>query len=359
MQPTLLAPNLVVPAPQPFRPRRPWLNGDLQTLRDSLRPQRLPRDLGQPQRFVLEGGDQLLGLLDAPIQSQCRALVVVVHGLAGGSDRIGPRRLALTLQQAGFAVLRLNLRGAGPGRALARGSYAAQCNRDLLPVLRQARRLAAGAPLLAAGISLGGTNLLNAVLAPEAQKQSLPLLDGLVCISSPLDLQACSRQIERPRNRLYERWLVRRLVAEVAADPCGLSVRERAALQRADLRSIRCFDAALTAPRWGYGSVDAYYREASPLPRLLVSCRELPPTLIVHACDDPWVPVASAQQLQQAIAAQQVCGVEVLLSESGGHNGFHGVGDNTAGRVGCWSDRLTASWLQEQVAVQPALSLSA
>ena len=367
MQSTLLAPTLLAPAPQPFRPRRPWLNGDLQTLRDSLRLQRLPRDLGQPQRFVLEGGDQLLGLLDLPIQSQCSALVVVVHGLAGGSDRIGPRRLALTLQQAGFAVLRLNLRGAGPGRALARGSYAAQCNRDLVPVLRQARRLAGGAPLLGAGISLGGTNLLNALLAPDVQSQRAPLLDGLVCISSPLDLQVCSRQIERPRNRIYERWLLRRLVAEVAADPCGLSNLERAALQRADLRSIRDFDAAITAPRWGYGSVDAYYREASPLPRLLARWRELPPSLFLHALDDPWVPAESAQALQQAVAAQRACGISVMLTQSGGHNGFHGVGDSAPGRCGCWSDRLTASWMQQQVcvqaggqvALQPALLLSA
>ena len=345
--------------PEAFWPRRPWFNGDLQTLRDSLRPQRLPLDRGQPHRFALTGGDQLLGLLDTPLQAP-QGLVVVVHGLAGGSDRVGPRRLAGTLQQAGFAVLRLNLRGAGPGRALARGSYAAQCNRDLVPVLRQVRQLAAGAPLLGAGISLGGTNLLNALLASGAQRQSTPLLDGLVCISSPLDLQACSRQIERPRNRIYERWLLRRLAAEVAADPHGLNASERVALRQRDLRSIRGFDAAITAPRWGYGSVDAYYDDASPLSRLIEEGPQaLPPTLIVHALDDPWVPVAAAQRLQAATAELKHGTLNVLLTARGGHNGFHGKADGTAGRCGCWSDRLAARWLQQQVAVQPSLPRSA
>ena len=348
-----------------FAPRWPWLNGDLQTLRDSLRPQRLPADHGQPHRFLLDDGDQLLGLLDPPLpavsQGRPLAVVVVVHGLAGGSDRIGPRRLALTLQRAGFAVLRLNLRGAGPGRQLARGSYAAQSNRDLVPVLRQMRQLAAGLPLLGVGLSLGGTNLLNAVVHAEPEA----LLDGLVCMSSPLDLQACSRQIARPRNRLYERWLLRRLVAEAAADPHGLAPAERIALGQGQLRSIRGFDAAITAPRWGYPSVEAYYADASPLPRLLERPQQRPPTLIVHALDDPWVPVAAAQQLHQGLATarqqgdQPPAALEVLLTSAGGHNGFHARSDSSAAVGGCWSDRLAARWLQRLIADQLLSSPSA
>mgnify|MGYP006273081239 CR=1 FL=1 len=255
-------------------------------------------------------------------------------------------------------MLRLNLRGAGPGRALARGSYAAQCNRDLVPVLRQVRQLAAGLPLMGVGLSLGGTNLLNAVLHAERDAAPEALLDALVCISSPLDLQACAQQIARPRNRIYERWLLRRLVAEVAADPHGLSTHERAALAQRQVGSIRGFDAAITAPRWGYRSVEAYYDDASPATRLLARPRNLPPTLIVHALDDPWVPAAAAQQLHSQITSQgwqgqhPGCLLEVLLTPNGGHNGFHGIGDAMAADGGCWSDRLAAHWLQGQLSAQ-------
>ena len=342
---------------KPFRPRPPWLNGDLQTLRDTLRPVALPPDQGAPVQIPVGGDDQLVALLDPPLGgAEPRALVLLMHGLGGSSSRSGLRRMGTTLQHAGFAVLRLNMRGAGPGRALARGTYAASCNSDLLPALARARELAAGRPLLGMGISLGGTKLLNALLTGPG------LLDGLVTISSPLDLAACSEQIERPRNRVYKRWLLQRLVAQTLADPFGVSEQEREALAgrgpMGPMESIRAFDGAITAPRWGYRSVDHYYREASPLQRLQVHAEDpqlpsrspwpslLPPTLVVHAIDDPWVPVAAAQQL----AALKLHGVEVLLTAAGGHNGFHGRCDRRGAEPGNWGDRLTARWFERLLA---------
>lgn len=352
---------VTLPLPQrlglePFRPRFPWLNGDLQTLRDTLRPVRLDPDVGEPLTIPVGGGDQLLALFDPPLPAgrDPYALVLLLHGLGGGSEREGLRRMGQTLQRAGCAVLRLNLRGAGAGRPLARGTYAARCNSDLWPVLARARQLAnqlapGGRPLLGVGLSLGGTQLLNAVLArPEAA-----LLDGLVCVSSPLDLQACSRQIDRPRNRLYQRWLLRRLLQQTLADPFGVSPAERQQLRgqgpQGPLRTLRGFDAAITAPRWGYTSVDDYYAQASPLgPLLEGAAASLPPTLLVHAADDPWVPVASIRRL----AAAEPSGISLLISPQGGHNGFHGRGDRAAGQ-GCWGDRLTARWLSRLLGQGP------
>ena len=327
---------------EPFRPRLPWLNGDLQTLRDTLRPVALPPEAGEPVPIPVGGGDQLLGLLDPPLnRAEPLGLVLLMHGLGGSSNRSGLRRMGHTLQHAGFAVLRLNMRGAGPGRELARGTYAASCNSDLLPALARARQLAAGRPLLGMGISLGGTKLFNALLSGPG------LLDGLVTISSPLDLAACSAQIERPRNRIYKRWLLQRLVAQTLADPFGVSTRERALLEGRSaigpITSIRTFDDAITAPRWGYRSVEHYYREASPLPQLRARSACLPPTLVLHAIDDPWVPVEAARQL----AALQLPGVEVLLTTAGGHNGFHARCDGGSDGPGNWGDRLTARWFAQ------------
>jgi predicted alpha/beta-fold hydrolase len=330
-----------------FQQRWPWIGPDLQTLRDTLRPPILPPDQGQP--LTLAVGDQasLLAMVDPPLPvapgqpGEPWGLVVLLHGLGGSSEREGLRRMGLSLQAAGLVVWRLNLRGAGPGRPLAAGTYAARCDRDLLPVLRRAREQAGGRPLLGVGISLGGTMLLNAALAAPG------VLDALVCTSSPLDLTDCSRQIERPRNRVYQRWLLRRLCAQTLADPFGVSTVERRALEGLDRpRTIRAFDAAITAPRWGYSSVEHYYQEASPLPRLLGTSRvgerdhpALPPTLLLHALDDPWVPVSGAQ----AVAARSLPGVEVVLTAWGGHSGFHGVGDAS---LSCWGDQLTVRWLK-------------
>ena len=352
-----------------YRQRWPWLGGDLQTLRDTLRPVALPLDHGTPIQIAVPAlasgaadAGHLLAYLDRPLGRDGapapapKGLVVVLHGLGGSSRREGLRRLGLSLQGAGFAVLRLNLRGADPGRHLAGGTYAASCNSDLLPVLERARLLASELateaaaavplPLYGAGISLGGTMLLNACLtAPGA-------LDGLFCASSPLDLAACSASIERPRNRIYQRWLLQRLVRQTLADPFGVSALEAEQLGSSPPRSIRAFDAAVTAPRWGFASVDAYYRGASPLPQLLDQPDRLPPTLLLQALDDPWVPAVSVQRLQAAqtsasrVSADSARPLEVLLTARGGHNGFHGPGDRLP--TGCWSDRVACAWLNQR-----------
>jgi uncharacterized protein len=281
-------------------------------------------------------GDRLLLLEDQPPQP--RAWVVLVHGLGGSSDRPGIRRLAQALLAARFGVWRLNLRGAGAGRSLAQGTYAAACNADLLPVLAAARQRAAGLPLLGVGLSLGGAVLLNAVLAQADG------LDGLACVSSPLDLAACAERIDAPRNWLYQRVLLGGLLRQTLADPRAKLQLCAAALR--SIRTIRQFDAAVTAPRWGYHSVDHYYEQASPL-LLLGRGAPVPPTLLLHARDDPWVPATAVLALQERSPA----GVEFCLPSQGGHNGFHAaagrsaaVGQALSGRPS-WADRAVVGWL--------------
>ena len=359
----------------PFRPRWPWWSSDLQTLRDTLRNPSLGPDQGQPILTDLGQGDRLLSSLDGPLDratsrplgqgdagGQARGLVLVLHGLGGSSQAAGVRRLGQLLQRNGFAVLRPNLRGAGQGRPLARGSYAAQCNRDLLPLLAQARQLAQGRPLLAVGLSLGGTVLLNGCLAedslgsPSPSPGALPRLDGLACVSSPLDLVACSAQIDQPRNRLYQRWLLQRLHRQVRTDPQADRPGGLPTDRGGPAPSIRSFDTQITAPLWGYPSVEAYYTGASPLARLLQGAQGrglgLPPALWLHASDDPWVPADGTKALAAALAKFSKDrgpgrgDAAVLITPGGGHNGFHGQGDPI---TASWSDRLVLAWLLQLV----------
>ena len=325
--------------PPPFQQRWPWIGPDLQTVRDTLCRARLPAEQGRPWTVDIPGSGQLLLVEDAPARCGQRGWVLLVHGLGGSSDRPGVRRRAQTLLVAGFGVWRLNLRGAGAGRHLASGTYAAACNRDLLPVLAAARQRAAGFPLLAVGLSLGGTVLLNAVLERSNG------VDALVCVSSPLDLAACADQIAAYRTRLYQRVLLGGLIRQTLADP---QAKLPAKMLRS-IRSIRQFDATVTAPRWGYRSVDHYYQEASPLQRLSQGV-DVPPVLLLHARDDPWVPAAAVTSLQ----ARGPAGVEFCLPRHGGHNGFHaildrhGETDQSCQWRASWADRCVESWLAQR-----------
>ena len=273
--------------------------------------------------------------------------MLVLHGLGGSSDGPGPRRLALALVAEGFAVLRLNLRGAGRGRPLARGTYCALCNDDLAPALARARQLAADLaraaspeapplPLFGAGISLGGTVLLNGCLHGSATGWP-----GL------RQQPARSDRLRRPVRAPPQPRLPPLAAGPAAGADPGRSGRARGRPsvrpfwgRDESARSV-AFDGAITAPRWGFASVAEYYSAASPLEPLLEG-RLLPPTLLLHAGDDPWVPVGPLQRLAAATAGRGAPAPRVVITPRGGHNGFHAPGD---GPGACWADRLVAAWL--------------
>ncbi len=344
----------------PFKQRIPWIGGDLQTLRDTFVEDESLPETGQrilidvpsmPSRSKSNG--QLIALLNYPSDDiPITGLVLMVHGLGGSTSRRGLRRMGLRLLNSGFAILRINLRGAGIGRDLAAGTYAAKCNSDFIPVLFKARKIAENLeirknnskkylPVFGVGISLGGTILLNACLELIGSKVlKKPILDGLVCISSPLDLAECSKQIEKPRNRIYQSWLLNRLVKQTIADPFGISEFEKSRLlKKGSISSIKEFDSVITAPRWGFKNVDEYYKSGSPISKLLMNSFEIPRTLLIQSFDDPWVPVNGARKLMNEIRSlSKSSKVNVLLTCYGGHNGFHGL-------QGCWGDCAVSKWL--------------
>jgi predicted alpha/beta-fold hydrolase len=179
------------------------------------------------------------------------------------------------------------------------------------------------------------------------------LLDGLVCVSSPLDLGRCSQQFDRPRNRLYRRWVLRRLRQLTLADPKGALAEELSALSGPErVKTLRAFDARITAPRWGYHSVDDYYAAASPLQPLLKAVgtgRAMAPILLIHAADDPWVPVAATRQLAEEAQRRGCPWLETVIPAHGGHNGFHSrehAGRADGGSTTSWADRQTTAWLK-------------
>ena len=340
----------------PFKERIPWIGPDLQTLRDTFASDELPdvnsseiRINVPPLKSRKSGGGALVAYLDKPSSSlRINGLVLLLHGLGGSTRRRGLTRMASALVQSNFAVLKLNLRGSDPCRNYVDGTYAAECNSDLVPVLRRAREISyqltndyncsKNIPLFGAGISLGGTILLNACMSDES------LLDGLVCISSPLDLNECSSSIERPRNFIYQKWLLNRLIRQTLEDPFGIEETEKNALvinkkdKKRKINDIRSFDNFITAPRWGYENVEEYYAKASPFFSLINNEKPIPKTLFIQSKDDPWVPFLAAEKLMEKMKfSNNKKANQFIFTEKGGHNGFHGV-------QGCWGDQVVSKW---------------
>ncbi len=346
----------------PFSQRFPWIGGDLQTLRDTFIDEKLYLSNTETVQIAIPSrrrGDlnkeHLIAFINYPLKiSQIKGLVLMVHGLGGSSRRRGLRRMAGVLINAGFAVMRLNLRGADPGRNFAAGTYSASCNSDIFPALEKAREISnslsinekTSVPLFGVGISLGGTILLNACLDSINDLSCRHLLDALVCISSPLDLAASSTSIERTRNSFYQKWLLNRLIKQTLNDPFGISDTEREALIKTRskispvISSIKDFDSVITSPRWGFKNVDDYYKRASPIhsmwPYKINTVKNI---LLIHSLDDPWVPSEATENLYKSCRSREYASnLEIVLTNHGGHNGFHSPD-------GCWGDDVVKCWL--------------
>jgi hypothetical protein len=309
-----------------FRPRFPWLGGDLQTLRNFMRRPR--HDLGPWPAERLElalrdgSGDRLVARLHRAGEG-VRGLVVLLHGLTGCEDSLYIRASTAFWLARGRDVLRLNLRGAGPSRALCREQYHAGRSgdlRDALLALREGPGVDFAGGLYLMGFSLGA-NMLLRFLAEEGS--AFPVA-GAVSVSAPIDMKAAQRRLMQPRNWGYHRYLLGRMRAEALAAPRDLTPAERAAIVSAD--SVYAFDEQVVAPRNGFAGADDYYAQCSGL-RFLPAIKT--PTLVIHARDDPWIPSAAYERFDWSLHPA----LTLLLSEGGGHVGFH-----CRGRPEAWHD---------------------
>ncbi|MBL8663332.1 MAG: alpha/beta fold hydrolase [Candidatus Odyssella sp.] len=315
-----------------FRPRFPWLNGDLQTVRNMIvRPR--PGFADAPARriaFAMDDGtgDSLLADLHAPAAPR-RPLAVLIHGLTGCGESFYVLSTARALLDRGHPVLRLNLRGAGPSAGACREQYHAGRTADVARVLGALDPALTREGVVAVGYSLGGNVLLKLL----AETGAAAPVRRAAAVSPPVDLAAAARCILRPRNRLYQRYLLARMKAEARATRGGLDARAAAAVAAA--RDIVEYDDSVVAPRYGFASAADYYARCSSGPRL-GAIRV--PTLVVHSRDDPWIPPAALE----AAARAGNDSLRIVLTERGGHVGFHG-----AGAALPWHDGLVAAFFAE------------
>ena len=312
-----------------FRPRAPWWGGDLQTLRNSLAlsAMRLP---GRSERLRLDlrdgSGDRLAASLDRPENAAGKdngPLIVLIHGLAGSEESAYVRRSAAFHLRRGRKVLRLNLRGAGPSRGSCQGHYHAGCASDVAAALGSLPNSLPTDGLFLVGFSLGGNVLLN--LLADC---NLPLI-GAATVSAPIEPAEASRRFMEPRNTIYHRWLLRKTKQECLAPGARLSADERRAIVESG--SIYEFDDRFIAPRHGFKNADDYYARtagARLVPRITV------PTLMIHARDDPWIPLDAYEKIRPGAPSH----VEIALTPGGGHVGFHAKGSPEA-----WHD-LAIDW---------------
>jgi len=296
--------------PTPDFVPHPWFRGPhRQTIAAAYLWRRLPYR-AQQRTVTLADGDRLILHEDLPSRTDVSdRVVLLVHGLAGCHASGYMMRIAHKLAQVGFRVFRLDMRGCGAGWSQARRSLHAGRVDDLCSAAAFINQLSPGSPISLVGFSLGASLVLKMLGTRDVASWGL---DSAVAVAPPLDLLACSRNLSRGRNRIYDRSFVRAL--------CRIVDRRRQSVPGLDdvswsrsPRSLYEFDARFTAPLGGFADVEDYYRRCSSLPDLpQIEVR----TRILFAEDDPLVPADVYQRAQ--FAAQ----TRVYAANAGGHLGF-------------------------------------
>lgn len=190
--------------------------------------------------------------------------IVIFHGLEGCSRSHTVRQLASFFHELGWPVLVPHFRTCGVMNRLPR-AYHAGDSTDVEWMLRYA---AAAFPqcsrLHAVGISLGGNALAKWLGEDPAQD----ILTSAAIVCAPLDLDLCSRQLDKLFNQLtYGRYFLKKLKRKIERKLTQYPfLTTRRTLAR--VRTLRQFDDTFTAPMHGFLGVDDYYRKASALPLL-------------------------------------------------------------------------------------------
>ncbi len=248
-----------------------------------------------------------------PSTSAPQRHLVMFHGLEGTSTSHYGMGFAAVAQARGWAFSVPHFRGCSGELNRAPRAYHSGDFEEVGWILQRLRERSS-APLLVAGISLGGNALLR--WAQEAGDSAAATASAVAAISSPIDLAAAGAAIDRGFNRqVYARMFLSSMkpkaLAKWAQHP-GLFDREKVRAAR----SIFEFDNAFTAPLHGFKDTPDYWARASARPHLQ---RLRVPALLVHARNDPFVPIGS-------IPAPHSPGLGVATTlwqpAHGGHVGF-------------------------------------
>ncbi|HML12017.1 MAG TPA: alpha/beta fold hydrolase [Xanthobacteraceae bacterium] len=237
--------------------------------------------------------------------------LVLFHGLESSSTSHYAVAFAQAARARGWHFVVPHFRGCSGELNLAPRSYHSGDFDEIGWVLGRIRE-AAGAPVLAAGVSLGG----NAVLrwAEEAGNTAARVVRAVAAISAPVDLVVAGTAVDRGLNWLiYARTFLRtmkpRALAKWQQYP-GLFDRERLIAAR----TLHDFDDCFTAPLHGFASADDYWRRASAKPQLNAICV---PALVLNARNDPIIPGDSLPHPHEVGAH-----VTLWQPDEGGHVGF-------------------------------------
>jgi predicted alpha/beta-fold hydrolase len=254
-------------------------------------------------------------------------VVVTLHGWEGNSDALYILSPAQKLFEAGFDVVRLNLRDHGATHHLNRELFHSCLLPEVVGAIQRIQAMFPDKPLHLVGYSLGGNFMLRVAAQAESAKLNIA---KVVAVSPVLDpdetLHAIENGFTAYHTYFIRKW-ARSLLKKQAAWP---SVYDFAEMVR--LASLRRMTDEMVRRFTQFPSLEDYLNGYSITGDRLANLRV--PSTVITAKDDPIIPVRGLERLAKSPA------LSVMVTPHGGHCGFF---DRLAGPT--WLEQKIVSYL--------------
>ncbi|KAK8002791.1 hypothetical protein PG989_002510 [Apiospora arundinis] len=273
-------------------------------------------DPSLPERTTYFSDEEIAGGLGS---DDARPMLVILHGLSGGSHEVYLRHgIAPLLDSGAWEACVINSRGCAMSKITTGILYNARATWDTRQLVRHLRKTFPNRPLFGLGFSLGACILTNYLGEEGANCE----LKAAIACANPWNLELSSKALKRSflGHNLYSRVLgtaMKKLVETHRAE-----IEKFTDLSMDELTSLTYlyeFDRVVQCAAWGYPTEDAYYRDASSVDA--VTAIRIP-YLAINCTDDPisaaesW-PVGEFKQNPYTV----LCGTSL-----GGHLGWFEVG---------------------------------
>ena len=316
---------------QTFTPHPLVRNGHSQTVFANLVGNAEGQNRTSELTLELRDGDRTTCEIDTPNGKEKEPIILGWHGLGGCSKSQYLLRLSNKLSQKGYRMIRINHRGCGD-KVLAKQIYHAHRLNDFHDVIVRLSHEFKDRPFYILAFSLSANMLLN-FFGRHGARNEMPWVKRIMVVNPPVDLDACSAQISRTSNFMFDRyftyllknmaWERHRLFSDIAPPNFPRNI------------SLRKFDETFVVPNGGFKSLEEYYDLGSSLPHLE---NIQIPTQILTTEDDPLIPIACIR------SAKLSSSTNLCVQKFGGHMGFISknktpYGDNR------WMDWALIHWV--------------
>jgi predicted alpha/beta-fold hydrolase len=285
-----------------------YLNGHFETILPSLL--RKVKGVEYVREQIETSDDDFLNI--DWLKARNKKLLIISHGLEGGSDRHYAKGLAKLFHQKGWDVAAWNNRSCNGEMNRQKILYHHAASYDLRAVVDHIIGQNDYQEIALVGISMGGGQTLR-YLGEEAEYPIPQQIKRAVVISAPVSLVESAKTLVLKENKVYEQRFLKKLKVKIRGKAEQYPEIDIEGLD--EMKTLQEFDDKYSGPLHGFADAKAFYKYCDPYPFVSKITKDV---LILNALNDPLL-IGNCFPYD---IAQKWSNIYLETPKRGGHVGF-------------------------------------